>query len=173
VKTVLRSCFLYALLVFIVLLLSSIGCKDDSTQPKTPTLTNFLIREFRASDTTFIPIDTQKAGTGFNITVTARDQNNDTLKSYTGTAIISVTGSASFLPETTDVFEDGWASQSILIADTGKFTITARQTGGSHTGTSNEFHVVPSSGLSQSFPTNEIASGRTKQKLIASKKQIE
>jgi hypothetical protein len=160
VRNVLYSSFQFTLLVTFFASILVTGCKNDSSGPAEPVLTFFSIAQYHLSDSSYSPIDTQRVGTLFNIVIVARDQSNDTLKSYSSSVILTVNGDSSFLPETTDVFEDGWASELVVINDTGKFTITARQTGGSHTGRSNEFYVAPASGLTQSIRTSQYLKKR-------------
>jgi hypothetical protein len=155
VRIAFYSSFRRSILVILTITTLVTGCKDDSSGPAEPTLTKFSIQEYHLSDSSYSPIDTQEVNTLFNIVIVARDQNNDTLKSYTGSVILTVNGDSSFLTDTTADFEDGWASELLVINDTGKFTITARQTGGSHTGTSNEFYVVPTTGLTQPAQTSQ------------------
>src|SRR5206468_1861857 len=84
-------------------------------------------------------IPTQTAGSAFNIKITARDANNNTVTGFTGTATITSTGTLVGAPVTTAAFTAGvLASHSVTISNTGSFTLTA--TSGS-SGTSNAFTV--------------------------------
>lgn len=155
-RNIFLSCGRYSLTIITLLLILASGCKDDPAGPEPPTLNNFLIKEYHWPPGTYTPIDTQKAGTQFTIAIIARDQYNDTLITYTDSVVITVNGAASFAPDTTSPFEDGWTSEWITITDTGKFTITARQIGGSHTGTSNEFYVGPATGVIRSMQFSQF-----------------
>ena len=87
-------------------------------------------------------IATQTAGSAFNIKVTARDANNNTVTGFAGTVNITSTGTLSSGGGTTAAFTAGvLASHSVTISNTGSFTITATKTGSSETGTSNAFTV--------------------------------
>src|SRR5207249_2965974 len=84
-------------------------------------------------------IPTQTAGSAFNIKITARDANNNTVTGFTGTATITSTGTLVGAPVTTATFASGvLTSHSVTISNTGSFTLTA--TNGSN-GTSNAFTV--------------------------------
>src|SRR5207244_3754527 len=83
-------------------------------------------------------IPAQTAGTAFNIKITARDANNNTVTGFTGTATITSTGTLS-AGGTTAAFTAGvLTSHSVTISNMGSFTLTA--TNGS-SGTSNAFTV--------------------------------
>src|SRR5207244_1360210 len=70
-------------------------------------------------------ISTQTAGSAFNIKITARDENNNTVTGFTGTATITSTGTLS-AGGTTAAFSAGvLASHSVTISNTGSFTLPA------------------------------------------------
>jgi hypothetical protein len=92
------------------------------------------------------PIGAQTAGTKFDIRVTARDANGNTVVSFSGgqdKVTLTSTGTMTKAPLTSGPFTNGvLAAQSVTITDTGSFTITAtRTTGGTQSGTSNVFQV--------------------------------
>lgn len=116
-------------------------------------LANFLVEAEGGGD-----IGTQTAGTAFTIKITARDSNNNTVTSFTGTVDITSTGNLSAGSGTTAAFTAGvLASHSVNISNTGSFTITATRTGGAETGASNEFAV--NAGALASFEVDAPASG--------------
>src|SRR5207249_4419720 len=115
------------------------GTKTANTSPlftvNPGVLNNFLVEAAGGG-----AIGTQAAGTAFNIRITARDVNNNTVTGFTGTATITSTGTLS-AGGTTAAFSAGvLASHSVTISNTGSFTLTA--TSGS-SGTSNAFTVNP------------------------------
>src|SRR5947199_9517966 len=96
-------------------------------------LNNFLVEAAGGG-----AIGTQTAGTAFNIKITARDANNNTVTGFNGTATITSTGTLS-AGGTTAAFASGvLASHSVTISNMGSFTLTA--TNGA-SGTSNAFTV--------------------------------
>src|SRR5215210_1048395 len=102
-------------------------------------LNNFLVEAAGGGN-----IAAQSAGTSFNVRLTARDANNNTVTGFTGTADLSSTGTLSSGSGTTPAFTAGvLASRAVTISNTGSFTITATKTAGSETGTSNSFTVNP------------------------------
>src|SRR5213594_3020392 len=99
-------------------------------------LNNFLVEAAGGG-----AIGTQTAGTAFNIKITARDANNNTVTGFTGTATLTSTGTLVGAPVTTAAFASGvLTSHSVTISNTGSFTLTA--TNGSN-GTSSPFTVNP------------------------------
>ncbi len=91
-------------------------------------------------------IGAQIIGVPFNIRVTARDANNNTVASFSGagnTVNITSTGTLSAGSGTTTTFTNGvLASHSVTIANAGNFTLTATRTSnGAQSGTSNSFMV--------------------------------
>ncbi len=106
-------------------------------------------------------IGTQVAGQPFGIRITARDASNATLTSFTGTVVISSTGTLSQGGGSTANFVNGvLTSHTVAISNTGTFTITATLSGGSAAGTSNAFNVVTAAGgfnaFEQSTPANAL-----------------
>ena len=89
-------------------------------------------------------IENQTASTAFAIRIYARDANNNTVTSFTGTVDITSTGSLSAGFGTTTAFSNGVLDpHNVTISNTGSnFTITATRTGGTETGVSNEFDVI-------------------------------
>jgi len=82
----------------------------------------------------------QTAGTGFNVTITAQDSNNNTVTSFIGSVNLSTTA-GTISPTTSGAFTSGVVTKSMTVTQpgTGK-TITADD-GSGHTGTSNTFTV--------------------------------
>jgi hypothetical protein len=86
-------------------------------------------------------IGTQAAGTAFNIKITARDAGNSTVTAFTGTVNLT-TNAGTITPTVSASFVNGVVTQSVTLNLSGiNRTITATQTGGSATGTSNTFTV--------------------------------
>ena len=93
-------------------------------------------------------IGTQTAGTSFNVRVTARDANGNTVTSFNGagnTVNITSTGTLSAGSGTTAAFTNGvLASHAVTISNTGSFTITATRTsGGAQNGDEQLVHRQP------------------------------
>ena len=90
-------------------------------------------------------IPTQTAGVPFNIGLTAQDVNNNTVTNYTGEVDLATTA-GSITPTISAAFTAGVLSSqsvSVTLAGTGK-TITVTDHGGTKTGTSGTFTVLPS-----------------------------
>ncbi len=89
------------------------------------------------------PISAQTAGTPFNVRLTALDANNNVATGFTGSAVLTSTGSLTGAPVTTAAFTNGvLASQSVTLTNTGSFTITATTASPATTGTSVAFTVI-------------------------------
>jgi len=102
-------------------------------------LANFLVEAAAGGS-----IPAQSAGNPFNIKVTARDVNNNTVTGFTGTVDISSTGTLSTGSGTTASFVNGLLpSHTLAISTAGSITVTATKTAGSENGTSNAFTVNP------------------------------
>lgn len=100
-------------------------------------LSNFLVEAAGGG-----AIAAQSAGTPFNIRITARDANNNTVTSFTGTVNITSTGTLSAGSGATAAFISGvLASHSVTISNIGNFTITATKATTNESGTSNAFAV--------------------------------
>ena len=91
----------------------------------------------------FATIAAQVAGTPFNVTMTAQDFYNNTIPTYTNKVTLSSTNAGSISPTTSANFVAGVLTQSITltIADTNE-AVTAEDSGGTKTGTSNSFVVT-------------------------------
>jgi beta propeller repeat protein len=87
-------------------------------------------------------LGTQTAGTSFNVTVTAKDQYNNTVTSFNNTVSMSDT-TGTINPTTLSVFTNGSA--------TGSFTITKAQSGVSVTAT---YGSPPKTGSTNAFTVN-------------------
>src|SRR5438552_11692038 len=101
------------------------GTKTANTSPlitvNPGVLNNFLVEAFGGG-----AIGTQIAGTPFNIRITARDANNNTVTGFTGTATLTSTGTLVGAPVTTAAFASGvLTSHSVTISNMGSVTLTA------------------------------------------------
>jgi hypothetical protein len=117
---------------------SANGCTSTATAPVN-VLDNFLVEAAGGG-----AIPTQAAGVPFNIRITARDAGNNTVTSFSDSVVISSTGTLSGGGGVAGGFVNGvLSSQSVTIANSGSFTITATRKGGAESGTSNAFTVNP------------------------------
>lgn len=93
-------------------------------------------------------IPAQTVGTTFTIRVVAQDVFDNTATGFTGTVNLTSNGSLTLGGGTTPSFSSGiLSSRSMRFGSGGSFNITATATGGTETGTSNNFtvnNVVPS-----------------------------
>jgi hypothetical protein len=93
---------------------------------------------------TFDTITTKTADVPFDISVTAKDLYDNIATGFTNTVNISSTGTLSSGGGTTLPFILGiLSSHSVTISNSGLFTITAINSSGAETGTSNSFTVSP------------------------------
>jgi hypothetical protein len=83
----------------------------------------------------------QTAGSVFSITITAKTPNGNTVTSYTGTPILSVSTGTISSP-ITGAFSSGVWTGAITATGVGS-SVTITVTDGTHTGTSNSFTVNP------------------------------
>jgi hypothetical protein len=91
----------------------------------------------------FISVDTQSAGTSFNITITAKDASNNLIANYIGANALNVsTGTVS--PSITGSFSNGVWIGSVTVTGAGS-GVTLFTTGSGVSGTSNIFTVNPGS----------------------------
>src|SRR5207249_1774737 len=115
------------------------GAKSPNTSPgitvNPGVLNNFLVEAAVGG-----AISTQTAGSAFNIKITARDANNNTVTGFTGTATITSTGTLAGGGTTAAVSAGAVAHKSVTMSSTGSVSRTA--TIGSN-GTSNAFTVTP------------------------------
>ncbi len=89
-------------------------------------------------------ISNKQAGKSFNITVVAIDGQPDTVETFTGTVNISSNCTLGTGDGTTASFVSGvLASHTVSVSSIGTCTITATNSSGSETGTSNSFDVTP------------------------------
>jgi hypothetical protein len=101
-------------------------------------------------------ISAQTAGTSFNVQVIALDANNNTATAFTGTAVVTSTGTLTGAPITSAAFVNGvLASQAVTITNTGSFTLTA--TNGTTSGASAGFTVV--GGAATHFAVTAVGGG--------------
>ncbi len=101
-------------------------------------LTGFLVQS-TSGGTIASP---QTAGQPFSIKITAVDGNNNVITSFNGTVDITSSGHISSGGGTSANFVNGvLTSHSITITNTGSFTITVIETGGTALGISNSFNV--------------------------------
>ncbi|HEU0012321.1 MAG TPA: Ig-like domain-containing protein [Longimicrobium sp.] len=90
------------------------------------------------------PIGTQTEGTPFGIQVTALDAYNNVATGFTGTVDVTSNLALASGGGTTAAFSAGvLASHTVNYAASGTATITVTRTGGSETGASNAFTVLP------------------------------
>lgn len=89
------------------------------------------------------PIGNQLANTPFNVRVTAQDEYNNTVTSFTGTVnFTSTPGGGISAGATSGAFTAGvLSSHSITFATSGPYTLTATSSSGTQSGTSNSFEV--------------------------------
>jgi hypothetical protein len=89
------------------------------------------------------PIGAQLAGTPFNVRVTAQDEYNNTVTSFTGTVGFTSTPPGAITSGgTSGAFVAGVrASHAVTFGTPGGFTLTATNTAGAQSGTSNSFDV--------------------------------
>lgn len=92
-------------------------------------------------------IGTQTAGVPFDLQISALDNFDNVVETFTGsgsTVEISSTGTLTSGSGTTATFTDGvLSSHTVEFTESGSYTITARRTGFNETGTSNSFSVNP------------------------------
>lgn len=104
------------------------------------------------------PIATQLVNNPFNIRITAQDQFNNTATQFTGagnTVDITTTGGGTLSAGggTTAAFTSGvLATHSVTFNNTGTFRLVATRTGGTETGMSNAFDVLPALALTATDP---------------------
>ena len=114
----------------------TITATDQDASPLTPNtsssvevnpgaLNNFLVERASGGD-----IPGQTAGTAFAIRITARDSQNNTCTSFTGTVSVSSNGTLSSGSGTTSAFTAGvLSSYSVTVSNTGNFAITVNNGG--------------------------------------------
>jgi hypothetical protein len=102
-------------------------------------LTQFIVERVPSGN-----IADKLAGQTFNITIVAADGLQDTVETFTGTVSISSNCSMGTGQGTTANFVSGvLSSKTVSISSLGTCSITATNTAGSETGTSNTFDVTP------------------------------
>jgi hypothetical protein len=129
----------------------TITATDGST---TGTSTAFTVNPAGLDHFVFSTIGTQTVGTGFSITITAKDASENTVTSYTGTNALTVS-SGTISPTGTTAFTAGVWTGSVTLTQTGT-GITISTTGGGKSGTSSSFTVSP--GVLDHFAFNTISS---------------
>ncbi|MFH5831260.1 invasin domain 3-containing protein [Halalkalibaculum sp. DA3122] len=100
----------------------------------------------------------QTAGSPFDIRITAKDANNNTVESFDGTVEISSDATFTSGSGTTASFTDGeLASHTVALTSAGDFKLRARRTGFSEVGESNQFTVHPApADLATSTVTSDL-----------------
>lgn len=89
------------------------------------------------------PLPQQVAGQSFNIRIRAVDAGGATVASFGGSVDLTSTGILGAGGGTTATFTDGVLNNyAVTITNTGTFTLTATQNGGTKNGVSNAFAVV-------------------------------
>mgnify|MGYP001627774361 CR=1 FL=1 len=102
-------------------------------------LTQFIVERVPSGN-----IADKLAGQNFNITIIAADGLQDTVDTFTGTVSISSNCAMGTGQGTTASFVSGvLASKTVSISSLGNCSITATNSAGSETGTSNSFDVTP------------------------------
>ncbi|RNC85709.1 MAG: DUF2341 domain-containing protein [Balneola sp.] len=102
-------------------------------------LTQFIVERVPSGN-----ISDKLAGQNFNITVVAVDGIQDTVDTFTGTVSLSSDCTMGTGQGTTDSFVGGvLSSATVSISSLGTCSITATNTSGSESGTSNTFDVTP------------------------------
>ncbi|MEQ9263970.1 MAG: DUF2341 domain-containing protein [Balneolaceae bacterium] len=102
------------------------------------------LTQFRVERVPSGNISNKQAGNPFNITVVAIDGKPDTVQTFTGTVNISSNCTLGTGEGTTANFVSGvLASHMISVSSIGTCTITATNSSGSETGTTNSFDVSP------------------------------
>ncbi|MDZ7262233.1 MAG: hypothetical protein ONB05_09040, partial [candidate division KSB1 bacterium] len=114
---------------------------NAGTQIDTGTSSPFSITPASLDHFAITTIGTQTAGSSFSITITAKDAQNNTVTSFTGTASLSdLTGTLT--PTVTGNFTAGvWSGSVTITKSTTSNTITVTSSG--KAGTSNTFAVNP------------------------------
>ena len=104
-------------------------------------LTQFIIQRVPSGN-----ISDKLAGQTFNISIIAADGLQDTVTSFTGTVVVTSNCDIGVGQGTSAAFTSGVLTpKSMMITSTGTCTITATNSSGSETGTSNTFVVSPGS----------------------------
>jgi len=128
----------------------------------TPALTSFKITASGGGN-----IGTQTAGTAFSITITAIDQEGNTMTGYTGTATLTDTSGSIYTTapgtSTTGAFANGvWTGSVTITKATASDAVTA--TSGAAKGTSNTFtvnHAATAVSITVSPASATITAGNT------------
>src|SRR4029077_11635148 len=109
------------------------------------TVSPAALDHFTVTNTSGGSIATQTAGSAFNVEITARDQFNNTVTGFTGTADLTSNRTCSAGCVQTSAFTAGvLASSSVTLTQSGAgSTVTATNHSSSETGTSNTFTVNP------------------------------
>ncbi|MEO1022732.1 MAG: DUF2341 domain-containing protein [Bacteroidota bacterium] len=122
---------------------SSTGLTDITSDPF-DIVNAGVLTAFRVERQPSGSISSKTAGQAFNLTLTAIDGVGSTIPSFTGTVSISSTCNLGTGSGTTANFVSGVLSPyTVSITNTGNCTITATNSAGSETGTSNSFLVTP------------------------------
>ncbi|MBO6547224.1 MAG: DUF2341 domain-containing protein [Balneolaceae bacterium] len=102
------------------------------------------LTQFTVTRTPSGNIANKLAGQNFNIDIIARDGAQDTVDTFTGTVVISSNCTLGTGAGTSANFVGGvLSSKTVSISSLGTCTITATNSAGSETGTSNTFDVTP------------------------------
>lgn len=135
------------------------GYIQASGSGKTGESNKFNVRSGALTKFVLNTIETQVAGQPFAITVTAKDNNENTVGDFDGSATISdLTGSIS--PKSTGSFSSGvWSGNVTVIQTRSDNVISVRRNDGSETGESNAFDVV--SNAVDHFVISNISSPQT------------
>tara|TARA_R110002124_G_scaffold286310_1_gene466825 strand:- start:200 stop:8185 length:7986 start_codon:yes stop_codon:yes gene_type:complete len=102
------------------------------------------LTQFIVSRTPSGNIANKLAGQSFNINIIAIDGAQDTVDTFTGTVVISSNCTLGTGGGTTTSFVEGvLSSKTVSVSSVGSCSITATNSSGSETGTSNSFNVTP------------------------------
>jgi alpha-tubulin suppressor-like RCC1 family protein len=107
------------------------------------------------------PIGLQTAGAPFSIRVTAKDAAGNTVTSFNGSSSTITLASAGTMNPSGPIsipFTSGVMTVTVILTPAGTFDITATETGGSASGTSNSF-VVAAGAISASSSQATVPSG--------------
>ena len=114
------------------------------------------VHHFTLASTSGGSLGTQVARIAFNLRITARDSMGNVVTTFAGTVDVGPSGSLVTGGGTTVSFTAGELVEwPVAFASAGKFTITARRTGGTEQGVSDTITVVnPSPTVASISPTN-------------------
>lgn len=117
---------------------------DNSVSSEFDILTAGALAAFKIEREPSGNISTQQAGQNFNIKITAIDGSGNAVSSFDGTVVLNSNCTLGTGIGTTANFSSGVLSnKTVSLNDTGTCTITAINSAGSESGSSNSFQIVP------------------------------